>query len=537
MPARTRGTWYLYALALAGAALLTAGIVEVGAPASSSRTSRQIITAARGVVQATVTGTGNIAPGTDVEANFRSSGTLSQVYVKVGQHVLEGQLLATLDPTSDDLSVAQAQEGLNAAEDQLTSAENGTTGGSTGSSGSASSGSGAASSASTTVTPAATEFVSEARAAVVGKAPSSKAKPSSPTKNRSPQPQTKRQPTPSPSTKTSTASAPAAKTSTATTTTSTTPSPAAIASAQAAVDSADLSLRNAEDALAGTRLYAPATGTVVSLQSVSPGDAVSAGSSGAVTSSGSSGSSSGSGAGSSGSGAGSSGSGSGGSGASSATAGSLGGSSSSSSASSSSGFAEIVDTNQLTMTVAFGEADISKVRVGQPATVTLDALTGVELAAHVSSISTLGTTSSGVVSYTATLTLDDTEPQVRPGMSASAAVITGQAQGVTLPNSAVSGTGAVSTVNVLRNGATVPTSVVVGLRGDSRTQIVSGLSAGARVVVITTLPSLGSSAAGSSTSGTLGGAGGRLGGGGGFGGGGGGGFGGGGGARLFGGGG
>ena len=35
------------------------------------------------------------------------------------------------------------------------------------------------------------------------------------------------------------------------------------------------------------------------------------------------------------------------------------------------------------MTVAFSESDISKVQVGQPATITMDALTGVELAAHV----------------------------------------------------------------------------------------------------------------------------------------------------------
>jgi multidrug efflux pump subunit AcrA (membrane-fusion protein) len=190
------------------------------------------------------------------------------------------------------------------------------------------------------------------------------------------------------------------------------------------------------------------------------------------------------------------------------------------------------------MTVAFSESDISKVRGGQSATVSLDALTGVQLAAHVSSISTLATTSSGVVSYDATLTLDQNDSRVKPGMSASASVITKQAQGITLPNTAITGTGSVNTVNVLKNGTTVPTPVVVGLKGDSRTEIVSGLTSGAQVVVTMTLPALGStSAAGSSasgSSGTLGGARG-FGAGGGFGGGplGGGGFGGaGGGARV-----
>jgi multidrug efflux pump subunit AcrA (membrane-fusion protein) len=179
------------------------------------------------------------------------------------------------------------------------------------------------------------------------------------------------------------------------------------------------------------------------------------------------------------------------------------------------------------MTVAFSESDISKVKVGQAATVSLDALTGVELAGHVTSISPLGTTTSSVVSYDAIVTLDQNDARVKPGMSASASVVTGQASGVTLPNSAVTGNGSVTTVQQMKNGTTVATPVVVGLKGDSRTQIVSGLPAGAQVVVTTTLPALGSST-GSSASSSTGTLGSRLGGGG-FGGGfGGGGFGGGG---------
>jgi multidrug efflux pump subunit AcrA (membrane-fusion protein) len=185
------------------------------------------------------------------------------------------------------------------------------------------------------------------------------------------------------------------------------------------------------------------------------------------------------------------------------------------------------------MTVAFSESDISKVHVGQSATVTLDALPGVELAAHVSQISLVGTSSSGVVSYNATLTLDQTNSQVKPGMSASASVIVGQAQGVTVPNSAVTGTGSLGTVNLLQSGKTVQKQVVVGLRGDSRTQIVSGLSTGQQLVVTVVLPSLSTSSTSTTgSSGTLGGAGaggaGRFlgGGGGGF-------FGGGGGGAFF----
>jgi macrolide-specific efflux system membrane fusion protein len=175
------------------------------------------------------------------------------------------------------------------------------------------------------------------------------------------------------------------------------------------------------------------------------------------------------------------------------------------------------------MTVPFSESDITKVKIGQPATVTLDALAGVELAAHVTSISTIGTSSSSVVSYNATITLGQNDSEVRPGMSASVAVVIGQAQGVTLPNNAVSGAGSLGSVQLMKNGKSVSQQVVLGLRGDSRTQIVSGLAAGQEVSVTTTLPALGqsSSLSASSGSGTLGGGG--FGGGGGLGGGGGGG--------------
>jgi hypothetical protein len=165
----------------------------------------------------------------------------------------------------------------------------------------------------------------------------------------------------------------------------------------------------------------------------------------------------------------------------------------------------------MTMTVAFDESDVDQLKVGQAATVTPEALSGVQLGAHVTAISTVGTESDDVVSYDATLTLDQHSSEVKPGMSASAAVITKQASGVTLPTAAVTGTGNTATVDVLSEEKTVPTQVIVGLRGDSRVQIVSGLKAGQQVVVTETLPSLGSSSSSStsgssSSSGTLGGA-------------------------------
>jgi membrane fusion protein, macrolide-specific efflux system len=468
---RSRRPWFLYALAAVAVGVIVLAVTEIGAPTSSARTSKEIVTAGQGVVQSTVTGSGNVAAGTDVNVNFNTSGTLQDVYVHVGERVNGGQLLADLDPTAAQLSLNQAQESLTAAQDNLSCLQGVTSdcgsGGSSGGSGSTASSSGASYSSST--------------ATVEYAALHPRTTPTSTT------PKTKRSPTPTP-TRTVTVTVPST-TRAPTTTTATTPSPGSIASAQASVYAAQTSLHTAETALTNTKLYAPVSGTIASLSSLTAGDAVSGGGSGSSSSSGSSLSSSGS-----------SGTGT--------TAGSLGGSSSSgssgsgSSGSSGSGFAEIVNTNTLTMTVAFSESDISKVHVGQPATVTLDALPGVELAAHVSSISLVGTTSSSVVSYDSTLTLDQNDSRVKPGMSASASVIVAQAHGVTVPNQALSGSGSLATVNLMKNGKTVSQQVVVGLRGDTRTQIISGLKAGDQVVITIALPSLSSTS--TTGSGTLG---------------------------------
>jgi multidrug efflux pump subunit AcrA (membrane-fusion protein) len=492
-----RVPWHILGMVAVLAAAVLAAVLELGPPTQSTRTSTEVVTAASGIVQSTVTGTGNLEPGTDVEASFQASGTLQHLYVKDGDHVAKGQLIATLDPTAAQLTVEQAESSLTSAEDNLTNAESQT----------ATSASSASTASTSLENPQeSTEFVTYHPAALTTTQTTT----------------TQRSTTPSTTTTTQTTSTPARTTpgggssgsgsprssgssgssgsgssgggssggSGQTATTSAATIAANIASAQASVDGAQATLRNAENALNETRLFAPASGTVVNVESVSPGDQISGGGSGSSSSS---------------SASSGSGSGTGAAASTGATAGSLGGSSStSSSSSSSSGLVEIVNAGSMTMTVAFSESDISKIKVGQPANITLEALSGVELAAHVSAISTLGTSSSGVVSYNATLTLDQRDSQVKPGMSASAAVITGQASGVNLPNSAVTSTGSVGRVNLLTNGKAVSTTVVVGLVGDSRTQIVSGLKSGDQVQVTTTLPALGSSSS-AGTTGTLGG--------------------------------
>ena len=362
-------------LGLVVGAAAFAAVSEVGAPTSAARTETEIVTAADGVAQTTVSGTGDVDAGTDDDVDFATSGTLKHVYVHQGERVTKGQILASLDPTSTQLTLDQATATLTAAQDTLTAAEDG--------------------SADTAAT---------------------------------------------------------------------------IAADGTAVESNEETVKNDKQVLSETTLRAPVTGTIASLEALFPGDSVAAGSS-------SSGSSL----------------------TGSATTSTSATTTTSSTGSTGSSFAEIVNTNTLTMSVAISEADIGQIRVGQPATVTMDALTGVELAAHVASISPNATDSSDVVSYDVTLDLNQTDPQVLPGMSASAVVIVDQADGVTVPNDAVTGSGAEGTVTIDNNGRRVQTQVVVGLRGTTRSQIVSGVKAGDVLVVSQTLRSVGSTTTTSTT--------------------------------------
>src|SRR5579862_8692953 len=97
--------WYLYVLALVAIGIIAVAITEIGPPGSTARTSTESVQATSGVVQTTVSGSGNVEPLTDVTLNFPTSGTLKAVYVKVGQHVKKGQLIAELDPASAQLSL------------------------------------------------------------------------------------------------------------------------------------------------------------------------------------------------------------------------------------------------------------------------------------------------------------------------------------------------------------------------------------------------------------------------------------------------
>ncbi|MGI8334135.1 efflux RND transporter periplasmic adaptor subunit [Actinomadura scrupuli] len=233
-----------------------------------------------------------------------------------------------------------------------------------------------------------------------------------------------------------------------------------------------VSARNSYNAalrqLDATVLKAPFAGTVTAVNGTVGG------SSGGSAGTGTSGTS-----GSGGSGGGSSGA-SGGSGG---AAGS-GSSSGSSTGSSSGGFITVADTGRLAVTANFTEADTTKLKLGQTATVSFDALTGVTAAGKVTAIDMSSTTTGNVVQYGVTVSLTGRPAGIRLGQTTSVQVIVSKAAGVLyVPTAAVRTVGGQSSVTVLRDGKQVVTPVQIGVKGDQGTEIKSGLTAGERVVL------------------------------------------------------
>jgi HlyD family secretion protein len=135
--------------------------------------------------------------------------------------------------------------------------------------------------------------------------------------------------------------------------------------------------------------------------------------------------------------------------------------------------------------VPFAEADASRISSGQNVDVTFDAVPDLTRRGTVLGVGPAASASSGVISYYVTVLLNETDPRLRNGQTALAAIRTEELRGVlAVPNSAVRRSGGQTTVMVVGPGGvrrTVPFQA--GEVGDTMTQVVSGLSEGDQVVV------------------------------------------------------
>ncbi len=191
-----------------------------------------------------------------------------------------------------------------------------------------------------------------------------------------------------------------------------------------------------------------------------------------------------------------------------------GGSSGTSGSSGSSAFIVLVDASTLNIAAQINEANIASVAVNQPAQFTVPAYPSQTFQATVTSIDTLGQTSSSVVTFLVNLAVDMQSigsSHVYPGMTATVDVTTAERISTLLvPSSALSfastalqngeldrsslssliggsnvrtGSGNRGIVVELKNGKLVPVLVTTGLTNGQQTEILSGLHEGDQVVI------------------------------------------------------
>ena len=137
--------------------------------------------------------------------------------------------------------------------------------------------------------------------------------------------------------------------------------------------------------------------------------------------------------------------------------------------------------------VSLNEVDVAKIKIKQKATLSFDAIDGLELTGQVAQVDTIGAVSQGVVSYNVKIILDAQDQRIKPGMSVNAAVITNAKTDIlTVPNSAVKNNAGGSYIQSLdQNGQPYDRAVQTGLANDTSVEIISGLNEGEKVVTQT----------------------------------------------------
>ncbi len=184
----------------------------------------------------------------------------------------------------------------------------------------------------------------------------------------------------------------------------------------------------------------------------------------------------------------------------------------------------LVDDSSLSIQASVSESDIASVQVNQPATFTVSAYPSQTFRASVTSVNTVGSSSSSVVTYTVDLAVDAQSlngAHLYPTMTATANITTaerintllvpaaaltfsttalqnGEISRSQLSSLASSGTGTTGNRGIvveLKAGKLVPVLVTTGLTNGTQTEILSGLKEGDEVVTGQT----GGKAAGSST--------------------------------------
>jgi HlyD family secretion protein len=145
----------------------------------------------------------------------------------------------------------------------------------------------------------------------------------------------------------------------------------------------------------------------------------------------------------------------------------------------------IDDFSSVYVDLQVAEVDLNKIKVGQAATLTFDAVPNQQYTGTVTEIGIDGTSSQGVVNYPVTVQITNPDAAIKPGMTAAVSIAVAQKDNVLLvPNQAIRVSGGQRSVVVLFEGQQIPVQVTVGLTNDTMSEVTGGqLKEGDTVVI------------------------------------------------------
>lgn len=147
--------------------------------------------------------------------------------------------------------------------------------------------------------------------------------------------------------------------------------------------------------------------------------------------------------------------------------------------SSTAGFIVIANTLSMALHGTIGEADVVKLKLGQVATITVDAVGTAKMTGRVTSLDPVATIASGVPVYGVDVTIDVPSQTVKPGMSGTAQVIlASSANTLTVPNLAVKTANGRRYLTVVKDGTPVDVDVTFGISNDTVTEVLTGVQEG-----------------------------------------------------------
>jgi HlyD family secretion protein len=151
-----------------------------------------------------------------------------------------------------------------------------------------------------------------------------------------------------------------------------------------------------------------------------------------------------------------------------------------------SAFMVIGNISSMEAVIPFAESDASKLAFNQAAQVTFDAVPNLTISGHVVAVASSATVTSGVVDYYATVTLNQTNETLKQGMTANATVTVSKAtNALVVPNNAITRVAGQAYVNLYVSGQQVQTAIETGVVGDQFTEVTGGLNEGAQIVLPT----------------------------------------------------